>query len=534
MNNIAISYADLTLIIGEVIVLLLSFVLINSIINLLFKQSNNIPFLKNYQTQAEKIKHNAKIIILFMWISISLGLMSFNGYLIYTGVDITNYYLKVIQDIPANFWQNLVFNIIKVIGLFILIRFSIPLIERFLNKIKKQAINYEQIKTNDESIEHFFDELNTIQKNAIILFTIALSAQILLLPLVISSSLFIIARVYLIITIGLLSSKGISVLVDSVQALGKKYSSGTFFEKLYERLVSLVPLFRRTLEYIIYILTATLAISQVDFIAQFAEYGSKLVQIIGVVFLSRVLIEVGNLLIDVFLLQRPRDLSDTQWQQRLTLGPLGKSLIRYGTYFGAFLIVLRILDVNTAPILAAIGGIGLIIGLGAQPVINDLVSGMFIIFENLYLVGDYIETADAEGVVEAIDIRTTRVRNPDGQVHILRNGQLGDIVNFSKGYIYAVVGVKVAYDSDLDEVYRIIDIVGEQIVDLNEDAIEKTQIEGVSDFDESAIIIDTITKAKPGRHREVAFHLRKLLKEAFEKEGIEIPLPQRILRLRNT
>jgi small conductance mechanosensitive channel len=277
-------------------------------------------------------------------------------------------------------------------------------------------------------------------------------------------------------------------------------------------------------EYIIYVTTATLAMQQVVFVARFAVYGPIIVEIIAIVFLSRVLVEISNVLVDKLLLKRTDRMTDIQWQQRLTFSPLTKSFLKYSIYFGMFIFILYILNINVAPILAAIGGIGLIIGLGAQPVILDMISGMFIVFENHYLVGDYIETGEAEGTVEAIDIRTTRIRNPDGQVHILRNGQLGDIVNFSKDYIFATVKVIVAYDSDLSDVFRIIEAEGARLNELNDDVLDRTEVEGVSEFSDYALVIDTITKAKPGRHREVAYHLRQLLKEAFDREGVKIPL----------
>ena len=187
------------------------------------------------------------------------------------------------------------------------------------------------------------------------------------------------------------------------------------------------------------------------------------------------------------------------------------------------------MDINITPILAGIGGIGLIVGLAAQPVINDMVSGAFILFENLYLVGDYIETEEATGIVEVIDVRTTRLRDSDGQLHIIRNGQIGSLVNFSKGYIFAVVEVGVAYESDLDHVYRVIQETGQKLKETNSDVLEVTQVEGLAKFDESSLVVHTITKSKPGRHREVGYELRKLLKDAFEREGIEIPFAHRVL-----
>jgi small conductance mechanosensitive channel len=313
----------------------------------------------------------------------------------------------------------------------------------------------------------------------------------------------------------------------------QKTAQTTNFEEFYSKLRELRYVLTSSVEYIVYVITATLAMQQIVFVARFAAYGPIIVEIIALIFLSRVLVEVGNVLIDKLLLRRTERMTDIQWQQRLTFSPLTKSLLKYTIYFGVFLFALHLLNVNIIPVLTALGGIGLIIGLGAQPVILDMISGVFIVFENHYLVGDYIETGEAEGIVEAIDIRTTRIRNPDGQVHILRNGLLGDIVNFSKDYIFATVKVTVAYDADLSQVFRIIETEGARLKELNEDAIETTLIEGVSEFGDYTLIIDTLTKAKPGRHREVGYHLRQLLKEAFEREGVNIPIPLRKVTLQS-
>src|SRR3712207_9411406 len=97
---------------------------------------------------------------------------------------------------------------------------------------------------------------------------------------------------------------------------------------------------------------------------------------------------------------------------------------------------------------AGAGIISVVVGFGAQPVINDVVSGLFILFENIFLVGDYIEVGTARGTVEAIQLRTTRLRDPNGALHIVRNGQLSGIVNYSKHYTFAVVEIGVGYDAD--------------------------------------------------------------------------------------
>ena len=118
---------------------------------------------------------------------------------------------------------------------------------------------------------------------------------------------------------------------------------------------------------------------------------------------------------------------------------------------------------------------------------------------------------------------------PAGQQHILRNGQIGDIVNFSKRYTYAEVEVGVAYDVDLDQVYGVLEAVGQQIRADHPDVLEPMKVLGLDNFGESELTLRTITRVKPGCHLQVARDVRKLIKEAFDREGIEIPFARRVI-----
>lgn len=220
-------------------------------------------------------------------------------------------------------------------------------------------------------------------------------------------------------------------------------------------------------------------------------------------------------------------------QKQQTLTPIIKTLLQYGIYFIAFMLMLRAVGINPLPLLAGAGILGVVIGMGAQPLINDLVSGFFILFEGLFLVEDYIETESARGIVEAIHIRTTRVRDPDGQLHILRNGQINSVVSYSKEYTFAVVEVGVAYDSNLDHVFRVLDKIGGQLKDNNLEVIEPLKVKGIKEFGESELLIRTLTKVRPGCHRRVAFELREMIKKAFDQEGIEIPFARRVIIFEN-
>ena len=135
--------------------------------------------------------------------------------------------------------------------------------------------------------------------------------------------------------------------------------------------------------------------------------------------------------------------------KRKTLAGLLKSILRYVTYFTAAINILEIVGVKTASLLAAAGIGGLAVGFGAQNLVKDVISGFFIIFEDQYNVGDYVEAAGVAGVVDEVGLRTTRLRDFGGQFHIIPNGEIALVTNHSRGIKRALVKVKIAYEENL-------------------------------------------------------------------------------------
>ena len=158
-----------------------------------------------------------------------------------------------------------------------------------------------------------------------------------------------------------------------------------------------------------------------------------------------------------------------------------------------------------------------------------MVSGFFILFEEHFLVGDFIQIGNAGGIVESIDLRTTRIRDNAGRHHIIRNGQITDLVHYSKEYTNAVVEVGVAYESDLNTVFDVLKRTGERLKAENEMVLEATSVKGIDNFGESEMLIRTVTRVKPGCHLNVERDFRKRIKDAFDAQGIEIPYARRVL-----
>jgi len=198
----------------------------------------------------------------------------------------------------------------------------------------------------------------------------------------------------------------------------------------------------------------------------------------------------------------------------------------------AALMLLSEFGIAIGPVLAAAGVAGLAIGFGGQYLIRDLISGAFVILENQYRTGDVVCFGTTCGLVEGITLRMTTLRDLDGTVHHVPHGEIKTVSNLSKGFSRVNLNIGISYASDLEHVIRVVNQVGQQ---LAEDPVWKEHIITppvflrVDEFADSAIIIKILGDTVPIKQWDVAGELRKRLKLAFDKEGIEIPFPQRVV-----
>jgi small conductance mechanosensitive channel len=521
---------SLLLVLGELALLVLVFVLVAGFVRFVFGRLGSIPVLQKYLGQAERVRNRIRGLLILLCILAGLFLLGCNGYLLYRQVDVYQQTLALLKKIPSAFWGRLLIRLGKTAGLAVGAHFVGKYLLILLAKVEARAKAYEHVKSNDESIEEFFLKLCRLLKNSLRFLVAAYAVHAVSATV---DQIFLVGfKLYLIIAVGYLVVKAADALIDSLDALSKKYWYRERYLDWYTRLSRLMPLFRRCLDYVIYVWGGSLVMLQVEFMAHFAFIGTSLVQIIGLFFIARVAIEVANLLVDKFLLANGHTPENPN-QRLKTLVPIIKTLLQYGIYFICFIFMLWALNIDPLPLLAGAGILGVAVGMGAQSLINDLVSGFFVIFEGTFLVGDYIEMASVRGIVEGIHIRTTQVRDPDGQLHIVRNGQINSVVNYSKDYTFAVVEVGVAYDSDLDHVFRVLEETSLKLQERNPDVLEPLKVQGLKKFGESELLVRTVTKVRPGRHLQVGFELRTLIKKAFDLEGIEIPFARRVVIFKN-
>jgi small conductance mechanosensitive channel len=198
----------------------------------------------------------------------------------------------------------------------------------------------------------------------------------------------------------------------------------------------------------------------------------------------------------------------------------------------AALMVLQEAGIDITPLLAAAGIAGIAFGFAGQYLIRDLISGLFIIMENQYRIGDVVRFDDTSGLVEDISMRMTTLRDLDGVVHHMPHGEIKHVSNLSKGWARVNLDLGISYSADLEHVISVVNRVGRDLSDdpaWKQFILKPPQFLRVSEFGDSAIGIKILGETKPLKQWEITGELRKRIKVAFDEEGIEIPFPQRVV-----
>lgn len=229
------------------------------------------------------------------------------------------------------------------------------------------------------------------------------------------------------------------------------------------------------------------------------------------------------------LLNKRRE--DTEQQKRSeTLGSVTRNALRVIILVTASMMIMNEVGIEIGPVLAAAGVVGLAIGFGAQNLVQDIISGFFILMEDQIRVGDVIQTAGKGGLVEKVNLRMTVLRDLAGSVHFIRNGKIDIVTNMTKDFSRYVFDIGIAYRENVDEVIEVIKAVDEDLrndPDYGKDIMEPIEILGLDRFDDSAVIVRARTKTFPIQQWRVGREFNRRLKMKFDELGIEIPFPHR-------
>jgi small conductance mechanosensitive channel len=218
------------------------------------------------------------------------------------------------------------------------------------------------------------------------------------------------------------------------------------------------------------------------------------------------------------------------------LGSVTKSWISASVWTLSVLTILATVNINLGPYIAGLGIVGIALGFGAQELVSDFISGMFMLLEDQYGVGDIIDAGEASGIVEGISLRTTRIRSVDGTLWYIPNGEIRRLGNMSQDWARALLDIGVAYDTDTDHASAVIERVAESMAREEEykgKFLDTPEVWGVERLAADAGEIRFVIKTTPGDQYAIARELRRRIKHAFDAEGIEIPFAQRTLWIRS-
>ena len=251
--------------------------------------------------------------------------------------------------------------------------------------------------------------------------------------------------------------------------------------------------------------------------------------IIGIVVGALLLMRLAhNLLGRVFRAVESKK-TEIEAQKRLkTLQSVLRYTINIVLFSLAVMMILNELGIDIGPVLAAAGIVGVAIGFGSQQLVQDVISGFFILMEDQIRVGDVVQVAGKSGLVEQVNLRMTVLRDLSGNVHYIRNGQIDVVTNMTKTFSYCVLDIGVAYRESVDEVMEVMRAVDEEFRaddTFAPDILEPIEILGLDTFADSSMVIKARIKTKASAQWKIGREYRRRLKIAFDAKNIEIPFP---------
>jgi moderate conductance mechanosensitive channel len=218
----------------------------------------------------------------------------------------------------------------------------------------------------------------------------------------------------------------------------------------------------------------------------------------------------------------------TQIKRVYTLTHIVRDVARIVIIFIGMTMILSEGGVDLKPLLAAAGLGGLAVGFGAQSLVKDLISGFFILWEDSVRIGDVVEVAGVVGLVEEVELRTIKLRDVSGNLHVVPNGTIDKVKNLTKDYSYYLFDIGIAYRENVDEVMGVLQEIA---VDLRRDSrfaddiLEPLEMLGVDQFKDSAVIIKCRIKTEPHKQWRVGREMNRRIRNTFDAKGIEIPFP---------
>lgn len=228
------------------------------------------------------------------------------------------------------------------------------------------------------------------------------------------------------------------------------------------------------------------------------------------------------------LLKRAFKIKKNISKKQKTVYSLTSNIIKYFIMIIAFLMILDVYGVDTKTLIASLGVLGLVVGLALQDILKDFISGLFIIFENQYCLGDTISVSNFKGEVISLGLKTTKIKSYTGEVQIISNRNISEVINYSQMDSLAIIDVGIAYEEDYDKVEKVIEKLLDRLNTEKSIPNLKSDIEllGINKLGDSSVEIRITASTVAGEQFTTERLIRREIKKCFDKENIKIPYPQ--------
>ena len=258
------------------------------------------------------------------------------------------------------------------------------------------------------------------------------------------------------------------------------------------------------------------------------------IRIVAIAVAAFIIVQIFRVIIRKFekRMVQPGKMEGERAKRTETLTRITETIVRIVILSTALLMCLKEFGIDIAPLLAGVGIVGLAVGFGAQSLVKDVINGFFILLENRMNVGDVVEIAGKSGLVESVGLRVTVLRDLEGKVHVIPNGEISTLTNMTKEWSRAVLDVGVAYKEDVDNVIEVLKEVGEGLENdetFGSLLLEPMEVLGLDSFGDSSVNIKVMFKTKPIMQWKVAREFRLRVKRLFDEKKIEIPFPHRTI-----
>ena len=457
----------------------------------------------------------------------TLGLVAVGGLATWRRINIGDYLRTALGRMQTSDWINVGTAVGETLGILILMVVLRRLATAFVQYLSDRLQRAESMAGRRERLTELLSRLRLLLSAALLIGALLMCARSLSLPSGAYRLLFSVGFLWTMIRAARFAVGAAHLIIDVLFDLSDVLTQLENPLRYLGRFRHLATMTKNTADYFIYVGLATLTVDQVRPGTWATEVGRLAIRIIAIFYISRVLVEVCMLLINEFFLNRG-DHTDAGYQQRQTLVPVAAGFLRYGIYFSAIIMMLREAGIDPTPLIAGAGVAGVAVGLGAQAFVGDIVAGFFILFENLFLVGDYIEVSGVKGRVEEIGVRVTKLRDEAGVLHAIPNGEVRKVSSHSKGYVNVVIDLLIPYEEDLQ---RVVTALEERTTALR---AEELSIMGLTEFDveelkENAVRMRTTTMVKPGTGEDMSGVIRRAFLEALVAAGVSAPYARRVM-----